>query len=91
MYVFYYICAYADTAEYSKKISDSIKIQVQIQPKQDSGLVLNVQNLKLDGDILFNENALHKNVGVIVSVATTKKNPKKVLAFMVVEHIYRLT
>ena len=73
LYVFGCICVYADTVEYLKKISDSLKIQVQMQPKPDSGCVLNIQNLKLDDDILFNENAFYRNVEVIVSVGTINK------------------
>lgn len=77
LYVFGCICVYADTAEYLKKISDSLKIQVQIQPKPDSGFVLNVQNLKLDDDILFNESAFNINVEVIVSVDIINKNQQE--------------
>lgn len=77
LYVFGCICVYADTAEYLKKISDSLKIQVQMQPKPDSGFVLNVQNLKLDDDILFNESAFNINVEVIVSVGTINKKQQK--------------
>lgn len=73
LYAFGCICAYADTAEYLKKISDSIKIQVQMQPKEDLGCVLNIQNLKFDDDIMFNENAFYRNVGVTVSVGTINK------------------
>lgn len=77
LYVFGCICVYADTVEYLKKISDSLKIQVQMQPKPDSGCVLNIQNLKLDDDILFNENAFYRNVEVIVSVGTINKKQQK--------------
>lgn len=77
LYVFGCICVYADTAEYLKKISDSLKIQVQMQPKPDSGFVLNVQNLKLDDDILFNESAFNINVEVIVSVDIINKNQQE--------------
>ena len=80
LYVFGCICAYADTAEYLKKISDSLKIQVQMQPKPDSGCVLNIQNLKLDDDILFNENAFYSNVEVIVSVDSIKKNQQEAIS-----------
>lgn len=77
LYAFCCICAYADTAEYLKKISDSLKIQVQMQPKPDSGFVLNVQNLKLDDDILFNESAFYRNVGVTVFVDTINKKQQE--------------
>ena len=77
LYVFGCICVYADTAEYLKKISDSLKIQVQMQPKPDSGFVLNVQNLKLDDDILFNESAFNINVEVIVSADIINKNQQE--------------
>ena len=80
LYVFGCICVYADTAEYLKKISDSLKIQVQMQPKPDSGCVLNIQNLKLDDDILFNENAFYSNVEVIVSVDSIKKNQQEAIS-----------
>ena len=81
LYVFGCICAYADTAEYLKKISDSLKIQVQMQPKPDSGFVLNVQNLKLDDDILFNENAFYRNVEVIVSVDSIKNQKEAISVY----------
>ena len=81
LYVFGCICAYADTAEYLKKISDSLKIQVQMQPKPDSGFVLNVQNLKLDDDILFNESAFNINVEVIVSVDSIKNQKKAISVY----------
>ncbi len=77
LYAFCCICAYADTAEYLKKISDSLKIQVQMQPKPDSSFVLNVQNLKLDDDILFNESAFYRNVGVTVFVDTINKKQQE--------------
>lgn len=77
LYAFGCICAYADTAEYLKKISDSLKIQVEMQPKPDSDCVLNVQNLKLDDDILFNENAFYSNVEVIVSVDIINKKQQE--------------
>ena len=51
LYAFGCICVYADTAEYLKKISDFLKIQVQMQPKPDSDCVLNVQNLKEDNQL----------------------------------------
>ena len=81
LYVFGCICAYADTAEYLKKISDSLKIQVQMQPKPDSGFVLNVQNLKLDDDILFNESAFNINVEVIVSVDSIKNQKEAISVY----------
>lgn len=77
LYAFCCICAYADTAEYLKKISDSLKIQVQMQPKPDSSFVLNVQNLKLYDDILFNESAFYRNVGVTVFVDTINKKQQE--------------
>ena len=81
LYVFGCICVYADTVEYLKKISDSLKIQVQMQPKPDSGFVLNVQNLKLDDDILFNESAFNINVEVIVSVDSIKNQKKAISVY----------
>ena len=81
LYAFGCICAYADTAEYLKKISDSLKIQVQMQPKPDSGFVLNVQNLKLDDDILFNESAFNINVEVIVSVDSIKNQKEAISVY----------
>ena len=81
LYVFGCICVYADTVEYLKKISDSLKIQVQMQPKPDSGCVLNIQNLKLDDDILFNENAFYRNVEVIVSVDSIKNQKKAISVY----------
>lgn len=81
LYVFGCICVYADTVEYLKKISDSLKIQVQMQPKPDSGFVLNVQNLKLDDDILFNESAFNINVEVIVSVYSIKNQKKAISVY----------
>ena len=81
LYVFGCICVYADTAEYLKKISDSLKIQVQMQPKPDSGFVLNVQNLKLDDDILFNESAFNINVEVIVSVDSIKNQKEAISVY----------
>ena len=81
LYVFGCICVYADTAEYLKKISDSLKIQVQMQPKPDSGCVLNIQNLKLDDDILFNENAFYRNVEVIVSVDSIKNQKEAISVY----------
>ena len=81
LYAFGCICAYADTAEYLKKVSDSLKIQVQMQPKPDSGFVLNVQNLKLDDDILFNESAFNINVEVIVSVDSIKNQKKAISVY----------
>ena len=77
LYAFGCICAYADTAEYLKKISDSLKIQVEMQPKPDLDCVLNVQYLKLDDDILFNESAFNINVEVIVSVGIINKNQQE--------------
>ena len=81
LYVFGCICVYADTVEYLKKISDSLKIQVQMQPKPDSGFVLNVQNLKLDDDILFNESAFNINVEVIVSVDSIKNQKEAISVY----------
>lgn len=81
LYAFGCICVYADTAEYLKKISDSLKIQVQMQPKPDSGFVLNVQNLKLDDDILFNESAFNINVEVIVSVDSIKNQKEAISVY----------
>lgn len=81
LYAFGCICAYADTAEYLKKISDSIKIQVQMQPKEDLDFVLNVQNLKLDDDILFNESAFNINVEVIVSVDSIKNQKEAISVY----------
>lgn len=81
LYVFGCICVYADTVEYLKKISDSLKIQVQMQPKPDSGFILNVQNLKLDDDILFNESAFNINVEVIVSVDSIKNQKKAISVY----------
>lgn len=81
LYVFGCICVYADTVEYLKKISDSLKIQVQMQPKPDSGCVLNIQNLKLDDDILFNENAFYRNVEVIVSVDSIKNQKEAISVY----------
>ena len=75
------VCVYADTVEYLKKISDSLKIQVQMQPKPDSGFVLNVQNLKLDDDILFNESAFNINVEVIVSVDSIKNQKEAISVY----------
>lgn len=77
LYAFGCICAYADTAEYLKKISDSLKIQVEMQPKPDLDCVLNVQYLKLDDDILFNESAFNINVEVIVSVGIINKKQQE--------------
>lgn len=48
-----------------------------MQPKPDSGFVLNVQNLKLDNDILFNESAFNINVEVIVSADIINKNQQE--------------
>ncbi len=81
LYAFGCICVYADTAEYLKKISDFLKIQVQMQPKPDSGFVLNVQNLKLDDDILFNESAFNINVEVIVSVDSIKNQKEAISVY----------
>ena len=81
LYAFGCICVYADTAEYLKKISDFLKIQVQMQPKPDSGFVLNVQNLKLDDDILFNESAFNINVEVIVSVNSIKNQKEAISVY----------
>lgn len=81
LYVFGCICVYADTVEYLKRISDSLKIQVQMQPKPDSGFVLNVQNLKLDDDILFNESAFNINVEVIVSVDSIKNQKEAISVY----------
>ena len=81
LYAFGCICVYADTAEYLKKISDFLKIQVQMQPKPDSDCVLNVQNLKLDDDILFNESAFNINVEVIVSVDSIKNQKEAISVY----------
>ena len=77
LYVFVSICVYADTAEYLKKISDSLKIYVHIQPKAGSAFALNIQNLKLCDDVLYNESAFNKNVEVIVCVGTIDKQQQE--------------
>ena len=76
------VCSYADTEEYLNKIKDSLKIQVDMQPKEGSVFVLNVQNLNLDDDILFNESAFVCNVEVIVSVSAMDKNQQEVVSVM---------
>ena len=82
LWVFACVCTYADTEEYLKKIKDSLKIQVDMQPKEGSVFVLNVQNLNLDDDILFNERAFVCNVEVIVSVSAMDKNQQEVVSVM---------
>ena len=52
-----------------------------MQPKPDSGFVLNVQNLKLDDDILFNESAFNINVEVIVSVDSIKNQKEAISVY----------
>ncbi len=76
LYAFVCICAYADTSEYLKKISDSIKIQVQRQPV-DSLFALTVKNLNLDDDILLNESAFDRNVFLILSIGTIDKKQQE--------------
>lgn len=82
LWVFVCVCSYADTEEYLNKIKDSLKIQVDMQPKEGSVFVLNVQNLNLDDDILFNESAFVCNVEVIVSVSAMDKNKQEVVSVM---------
>lgn len=82
LWVFACVCSYADTEEYLKKIKDSLKIQVDMQPKEGSVFVLNVQNMNLDNDILFNERAFVCNVEVIVSVSAMDKNQQEVVSVM---------
>ena len=82
LWVFACVCSYADTEEYLNKIKDSLKIQVDMQPKEGSVFVLNVQNLNLDDDILFNERAFVCNVEVIVSVSAMDKNQQEVVSVM---------
>lgn len=82
LWVFACVCTYADTEEYLKKIKDSLKIQVDMQPKEGSVFVLNVQNMNLDDDILFNERAFVCNVEVIVSVSAMDKNQQEVVSVM---------
>lgn len=82
LWVFACVCTYADTEEYLKKIKDSLKIQVDMQPKEGSVFVLNVQNMNLDDDILFNESAFVCNVEVIVSVSAMDKNQQEVVSVM---------
>lgn len=82
LWVFACVCSYADTEEYLNKIKDSLKIQVDMQPKEGSVFVLNVQNLNLDDDILFNESAFVCNVEVIVSVSAMDKNQQEVVSVM---------
>lgn len=82
LWVFACVCSYADTEEYLNKIKDSLKIQVDMQPKEGSVFVLNVQNLNLDDDILFNESAFVCNVEVIVSVSAMDKNKQEVVSVM---------
>lgn len=76
------VCTYADTEEYLNKIKDSLKIQVDMQPKEGSVFVLNVQNMNLDDDILFNERAFVCNVEVIVSVSAIDKKQQEVVSVM---------
>lgn len=82
LWVFACVCSYTDTEEYLNKIKDSLKIQVDMQPKEGSVFVLNVQNLNLDDDILFNESAFVCNVEVIVSVSAMDKNQQEVVSVM---------
>lgn len=82
LWVFACVCSYADTEEYLNKIKDSLKIQVDMQPKEGSVFVLNVQNMNLDDDILFNERAFVCNVEVIVSVSAMDKNQQEVVSVM---------
>lgn len=82
LWVFACVCSYADTEEYLNKIKDSLKIQVDMQPKEGSVFVLNVQNLNLDDDILFNESAFVCNVEVIVSVSAIDKKQQEVVSVM---------
>lgn len=82
LWVFACVCTYADTEEYLKKIKDSLKIQVDMQPKEGSVFVLNVQNMNLDDDILFNESAFVCNVEVIVSVSAIDKKQQEVVSVM---------
>lgn len=82
LWVFACVCSYADTEEYLNKIKDSLKIQVDMQPKEGSVFVLNVQNMNLDDDILFNERAFVCNVEVIVSVSAMDKNQQEVVSIM---------
>ena len=82
LWVFACVCTYADTEEYLNKIKDSLKIQVDMQPKEGSVFVLNVQNMNLDDDILFNERAFVCNVEVIVSVSAMDKNQQEVVSVM---------
>lgn len=82
LWVFACVCSYADTEEYLNKIKDSLKIQVDMQPKEGSVFVLNVQNMNLDDDILFNERAFVCNVEVIVSVSAIDKNQQEVVSVM---------
>lgn len=76
------VCTYADTEEYLKKIKDSFKLQVDMQPKEGAVFVLNVQTLNLDDDILFNESAFICNVEVIVSVSAIDKKQQEVVSVM---------
>lgn len=82
LWVFACVCSYADTEEYLNKIKDSLKIQVDMQPKEGSVFVLNVQNMNLDDDILFNESAFVCNVEVIVSVSAIDKKQQEVVSVM---------
>lgn len=82
LWVFACVCSYADTEEYLNKIKDSLKIQVDMQPKEGSVFLLNVQNLNLDDDILFNESAFVCNVEVIVSVSAIDKKQQEVVSVM---------
>lgn len=82
LWVFACVCSYADTEEYLNKIKDSLKIQVDMQPKEGSVFVLNLQNMNLDDDILFNERAFVCNVEVIVSVSAIDKKQQEVVSVM---------
>lgn len=90
LWVFACVCTYADTDEYLKKIKDSLKIQVDMQPKEGSVFVLNVQNMNLDDDILFNERAFVCNVEVIVSVSAIDKKQQEVVSVMACGTICRV-
>lgn len=79
---------------YEQKLSEKLKIENDgvmlysvakirvMQPKGGSVFVLNVQNLNLDDDILFNESAFVCNVEVIVSVSAIDKKQQEVVSAM---------